>query len=200
MSKYKVTCRVRNSMQGVDATATNHGPDELIEAPTAFGAFQKWLYNKDSWLTLSPEAFESLHDRWIDDDLSSLGWDSVADGKHDTDWETSDLICEPTKEDSVSMCGTANCSEFEFEVEVRLVSIQETCECTAPPTDLKNVKRESLAEIASWAQGMLFLHADEGSDDHTWSLDKEVSGADFIDHMTTILSKHGLVPRAASVE
>ena len=58
--------------------------------------------------------------------------------------------------------------------------------------DPDSLGREALVEIARYAQGFLFLDIVDDAD--VWTLDKDVSGADFVDHMISILSKHRLAP------
>jgi|CXWL01.1.fsa_nt_gi hypothetical protein len=60
----------------------------------------------------------------------------------------------------------------------------------------KNLTREALEEIADYAQSFLF-RTNVGSLlklPEYWTTDKDVSGADFVDHMNSVLDKHGLVP------
>lgn len=57
---------------------------------------------------------------------------------------------------------------------------------------LSAVPREALEEVALSAIGGLWGDADGGYD-----LDNDVSGADFVEHMITVLAAHKLVPTAS---
>ncbi len=56
------------------------------------------------------------------------------------------------------------------------------------PADLTKTE---LVKIALYARDFLFLTVDSAE----YTLDKEVSGADYIEHMTGILATYGLVPK-----
>lgn len=58
--------------------------------------------------------------------------------------------------------------------------------------DPADVDRDALIEIARSARDYLFLDCDQRGD--FYSLDKSVSGADYIEHMSMILAKHALEP------
>jgi hypothetical protein len=59
--------------------------------------------------------------------------------------------------------------------------------------NMRDLSREALVEIAEYARGGLYL--DIGLLGEFYNLDKDVSGADFIEHMTNVLGKHDLIPR-----
>jgi hypothetical protein len=126
---YHISCRVRNSDAGIDATPTEHA-DEIIECSgTAFAALTKWLLNKDSWLHATPEAIKTLVDKMNQEteqkgrsELEIMGWDSHDDGgmTNSNDWETGQIDIDEEKH-SLEMYGTSCLSEFEFEIKVKPV-------------------------------------------------------------------------------
>ena len=61
-----------------------------------------------------------------------------------------------------------------------------------PPKPACELSHEALIEIAEYAQGELFW--DVCGMDEFWNPDKDVRGSDFIEYMTGVLAKHGLVP------
>ena len=145
---YHISCRVRNSEHGIDAQVTEQA-DEVVECSgTAFAALTKWLLNKDSWISASPTAIQSLLSKMNQDgghgrsELEIMGWDSRDDGgdKYEdgyyNDWETGDIQIDEANH-SLAMNGTSCCSEYEFEVLVtphdpNKVSKQETGEAERP--------------------------------------------------------------------
>ena len=67
-----------------------------------------------------------------------------------------------------------------------------------PPKLPRELSREALIEIAECAQDGLYW--DVRGTQEFWNLDKDVSGSDFIEHMTGVLAKHGLEPEALTEE
>ncbi len=63
----------------------------------------------------------------------------------------------------------------------------------APPAkNPADMDQRDLAEIVRSLQTFLYLTSDEHGE--LWSVDHEVSGADFIDHAGSVLQGHGLTP------
>lgn len=61
-------------------------------------------------------------------------------------------------------------------------------------TRIKALPREALEEIAHYAVGALWGMSADGRKIYAYDLDKDVSGSDFIDHMSGVLDRHGLTP------
>lgn len=187
--EYHISCRVRNSMTGIDEEPNEHA-DYVIKAATPMAAFAVWLtgvsYKEKAWLRCSAGDLERLlalpKNDHIDFETSSPGADGC------TDWNTGEIFYD---EDThvVEMDGTANLGEFEFEVRISpAVSKQEiTYGCKAPKQVLQELTRKELEEVAEYA---LQLFKEDG----VWILGKEWSGADYIDHMTEVLTKYDLAP------
>ena len=163
-----------------------------------------------AWLRCSTNALGSLLGMRDTRSLETCGWDSNSAGgdkglDYPTDWEPGHLEF-GDKNYTVELDGTSCLSEFEFEVRITpSVSKQETGACgedCSVPVDPATLPIEALVGIARYAQSMLFL-ALVPSGPHrvvdVWTLDKDVSGADFIEQMTRELDKHGLVPEAGSL-
>jgi hypothetical protein len=89
------------------------------------------------------------------------------------------------------MTGTHCGGEFKYSVTVRPVPV--STKEIACVKSVKDLDREALEEIVMYARDGLFL--DIVGDREVYSLDKPVSGADYIEHMTSILAEHDLVPR-----
>lgn len=115
---YHVSCRVRNSGHGFDATVTEHADIVIETNGTPVAALMIWLSTDDSWLTASPDAIKSLITTWTNCELE-FGWDSQrANGWERNDWETSH-ICHDEKTHILTMDGTSCCGEFEFELKIQ---------------------------------------------------------------------------------
>lgn len=57
----------------------------------------------------------------------------------------------------------------------------------------QDLTREELEKIAGYAQGFLFGELGEHGNVR-WVQTKQVSGADFIDHMVAVLAECGMMP------
>ena len=64
---------------------------------------------------------------------------------------------------------------------------------------VRTLSREALIEIVEYARDGLYLDMDARGREF-YSLDKPVSGADYIDHVVLVLEKHGLVPEESNDE
>jgi hypothetical protein len=71
-----------------------------------------------------------------------------------------------------------------------IVEIESVVKADVP--DVDTLSREALIEIAEYARDGLFL--DVGPTGEFYNPEKEVSGADYIEHMSLVLGKHGVVP------
>lgn len=136
---YVVSCRVRNTENGIDAEVTEHG-GQVIEAPTAMAAFAIMVSGesgKGCWLRCSPEALKSLlamrdvaafpnNERDSRTELELMGWDSFEDGGdssregYHNDWNTGRLDYDEEKH-TVEIDGTSCLGEFEFEISLKPV-------------------------------------------------------------------------------
>jgi hypothetical protein len=152
---YVVSCRVRNTECGIDATPTEHG-GEVIEAPTAMAAFAIMVSGesgKGCWLRCSPEALKSLlamrdieafpgNERDTRTELELMGWDSFEDGGdksrdgYHNDWNTNHLEYDEEKH-TVEITGTSCLGEFEFEISIKPQVSNEETEPTQEYTDAR---------------------------------------------------------------
>ncbi len=187
--EYHVSCRVRSSMAGIDTEPNEHA-DYVIEAATPGAALAIWLagesYKEKAWLRCSTDDLNRLLALHKNDQVDFTTSSPGADGC--TDWNVNETHYD---EDIhvVELYGTANLGEFEFEIRISpAVSKQEiTYGCGMPKRTLQELTRKELEEVAEYA---LQLFKEDG----VWILDKNWSGADYIDHMTEVLTKYDLAP------
>ena len=190
--EYHVSCRVRNSMTGIDEEPNEHA-DYVIEAATPMAVLAIWLTGKSNkekaWLRCSHDDLNRLLSLPKNEHIDLISFSTSSPGADGcTDWDINEIYYDEGAH-VVEMKGTANLSEFEFEVRISpAVSKQEiTYGCKVPKRSLQELTRKELEEVAEYA---LQLFKEDG----VWILGKEWSGADFIDHMTEVLSKYDLVP------
>lgn len=197
--EYHISCRVRSSLAGIDEEPSEHA-NYVIQAASPMLALSFWLtdvnYKEKAWLRCSTDDLNRLLALPKNEQID---FSSVPGADGSTDWDVHEI---DTYEDIhvVEMCGTANLSEFEFEIRISpAVSNVETYGCKAPTQLLQELTRLELEEIVGHAQRFLFFDVikDDGDGSEPirgWYLDKDVSGADYIDHMTEVLSEYDLVP------
>ena len=185
-NEYHISCRVRSSLTGIDADTCEHA-DYVIEAATPMAALAIWLagesYKEKAWLRCSADDLKRLlalpKNDQVDFSTSSPGADGCID------WDVHEIY---TDEGAyvVELYGTANLSEFEFEIRISPVSKQEI---TSEPLLSSELSRPRLVRIVEHMQNELYRN-----EDGVWTLDKEVSGGDFVDSMGEILRRYGLAP------
>ena len=186
-NEYHISCRVRSSLTGIDADTCEHA-DYVIEAATPMAALAIWLagesYKKKAWLRCSADDLKRLLALSKNDQVEFSTSSPGADGC--TDWDVHEISYDEGTH-VVEMCGIANLSEFEFEIRISPdVSKQEI---TYEPLLSSELSRPRLVRIVEHMQNELYR--DENG---AWALDKEVSGADFVDSMGEILRRYGLAP------
>ena len=178
--EYHISCRVRSSLEGIDEEPHEYA-GYTVGAATPMLALSFWLagesYKEKAWLRCSNDDLQRLlglpKNEHIDFSTTAL-----VEGNGD--WDVG-LIEFDDGAHVVEMHGTANLSEFKFEIRISPVSKQEIARIP------KDLSRTELEEIADYAQQLF-------KDDGVLTCDKEWNGADFIDHMTEVLTKHGMVP------
>jgi len=186
--RFHLLCRVRHLLGGLDTQPTNQA-DERIEADNALEAFIKWLASPDAWIRA--DGADQLKIRKIGEARGkglAPDFESVTTG---TDWEFGGENLDINDEE-LDLAGTSCMGEFEFEITVKQYKDGAELEGGLFVRDPGSLKYDALVEIARYCQGGLFLDQVDGRD--TWTLDKDIAGSDFIDHIYQILSKHGLVP------
>lgn len=191
MSKFDIICNVRSNEQGIDAETFDHGV-KGVEASSALEALKNWITaeGEASYVSCSLEAFDSLLVAFQDND-SSASWDSQGDGNDNmaADWFVGyfEFWDESSK---LMMSGSTCCGEWDFEVTVQLAAVpKEACDgCTVPVMKISELSRDDLEEIVRYSLHGLYMW------DDAWTLDREISGSDYIEHMANILNHHALVP------
>jgi len=166
--------------------------DETIEAETPIAALVLWLcgesYEDNAWLRCTADDCKKLIAKqwtpqhpWVDFESS------------DGNWDASGLSFE---ENSGYMAGSACTGEYRYHVNVQPISMEEIASVRVGRVEAVSV--EGLLEIVHHARDGLFLDLVDGNE--FYNLDKPVSGADYIQHMTDVLAKYGLVPERESHE
>lgn len=197
---YHISCRVRNTERGVDSETVEHAGITML-AQTPIAALAGYLVaDERSWLQCSADAFATFLKKsrtFLNNsgrsEMAIMGWDSHVDGGdsfktgYPTDWESSWLV-EDSVADTLELHGTAATGQFEFELSIK-PEVSETI--LEPPVKVESLSMNNLRAIVGNLRGFLFL----GS--KGWELDREVSGADFVEHAAAVFNAHGLAPRIA---
>lgn len=187
---FRLFCKVRHLLGDIDTTATIQA-DTRIEADTAFEAFIAWLQSGDAWLRADGKDQRSL--RQLLEDLKAskpvvTEWESNTEG---VDWSFNpeDLN---TDENEFFLAGTSGYGEWEFEIDIDPFKDRSELDNGLFIRDPSTLSLEALSEIVRYVQAGLFL--DNDGEREVWTLDKDVSGSDFIDHVYNILRHHNMVP------
>ena len=182
--KWRLICKVQSERGITEPTVQG---DETIEAETPIAALVLWLCGKsykDAWLRCDSVDCSMLMRHNAADNNPLAGERFEASG------DTWDADCIEFGDDYVDMTGTHCDGEYHYAVTVRQVSLEEIARLRV--LDVDDLSLEALKEIVEHARDGLFL--DLVDDQEVYSLDKPVSGADYIQHMTDVLNKHGMVP------
>lgn len=187
---FRLFCKVRHLLGDINTTATIQA-DERIEADTAFEAFITWLQSGSAWLRADGKDQRRLRQLAADRKNGTqipLEWYSTTEG---VDWcfNSEDL---DTDENEFFLAGTTGDGEWEFEIDIEPFRDRSELDNGLFVRDPSSLPISALAEIVRYVQAGLFL--DDNGDRETWTLEKDVSGADFIDHVYSILHSHHMVP------
>lgn len=125
-TKYHVSCIVR-SVTDVEDTPHEHADTTIDCTGTVFTAFTQWLLSKDSWLTATPQAIQTIADMLNQpaengkSELETFGWSSIDNGgMTDNEWDITDFEINNDKHTLV-VDGIGCEGEFSFKLTIKPV-------------------------------------------------------------------------------